>query len=37
MGKRGGVGCHIYMYVWSLNIALDLTVKKFKVEEALST
>lgn len=37
MGKRGGVGCHIYMYVWSLTIALDLTVKKFKVKEALST
>lgn len=37
MGKRGWVGCHIYMYVWSLTIALDLTVKKFKVEEALST
>lgn len=37
MGKRGGVGCQIYMYVWSLTIALDLTVKKFKVEEALST
>lgn len=37
MGKRGWVGCHIYMYVWSLTIAPDLTVKKIKVEEALST
>lgn len=35
MGKRGGVGCYIYMYVWSLIIVLDLIVKKFKVEEVL--